>query len=116
MLFNERLGGIYPARCDRCSNCIPDSMRVVGMCKTCLGLEMPKAEPEPMCGKVCGEKEFAYLRCGRAVRHTGRHKAMARVAEGAARRPLDITIRWGKKTIGLHCSGCEGACDGEGVD
>lgn len=72
--------------------------------------------PAPTCGKVCAEAEFNYLRCGRPRQHKGRHKASARIAEGIARKQLDVTIRWGQKTNGMHCSGCEGSCDGEGMN
>lgn len=73
------------------------------------------AAAKDRCGKLCDEATFAYLPCGRPVDHKGRHKARARLAHGTRRRPLDVTIRWGTETYGMHCSGCEGHCDGEGV-
>jgi hypothetical protein len=73
-------------------------------------------ESKDRCGKTCDEAQFAYLPCARPCDHKGRHKASARLGHGPLRLPFEITIRWGSKTYGMHCSGCDDRdCDNEGV-
>lgn len=76
---------------------------------------MPKKDNGDRCGARPVDSCWVFIRCGRPAGHKGRHKGGARLADGSRRTPLDTVVRWGDRTRGLHCNGCEGHCDGEGV-